>query len=295
MTANTNTTRPPCTRRLTKEYRDEPGDGRLPVFGLLSLSLALVVAGVAYAQPAWLQMWLLCGALFLAAKASVLPQQDVFAFVFLWPGLDSQAFSRPVARRMSLLGRGIANLVVGLAFIFVIARQMPSSFAATWVAMIGLILAMHCGVFTLLAAFWRSRGRDVAPLMQAPLLAASVTEFWGRRWNHAFRDVAHAVLFKPVTRRFGAVTGMWAVFLASGLAHELVISMPARAGFGGPTLYFALQAIAMSLERGCPIKSSLFWRLRAWVFLLAPLPLLFHPPFVMNVCHPFFQAIGALP
>ena len=56
-----------------------------------------------------------------------------------------------------------------------------------------------------------------------------------------------------------------------------------------------LQGFGMLLERGCPIKSSMFWRLRTLAFLLVPLPLLFHTPFVMNVCHPFFQAVGALP
>ena len=91
------------------------------------------------------------------------------------------------------------------------------------------------------------------------------------------------------------MAGMWAVFLVSGLAHELVISVPAGAGYGGPTAYFALQAVGLTLERGCPLKSGWIWRLRAWLFLLLPLPLLFHPPFVMNVCHPFFQTIGALP
>jgi len=295
MTANKKTVRPPCTRRLTKEHRDEHGASQLPAFGVLTLGFALACVGMAFPWPEWRQMWLFCAALFFAAKAVVLPDHSVLAFTLFWPGLDAQAFNRGVKAHRRLVLSGMFNFGIGLALIFIAARRVPSSFAGTWVAMIGFVLALHCGVFTLLAAWWRSLGRDVAPLMEAPLLAGSVTEFWGRRWNNAFRDVAHAILFKPVTRRFGAVAGMWAVFIASGVAHELVISVPARAGFGGPTLYFALQAFAMSLERGCPIKSTLFWRLRALAILLAPLPLLFHTPFVMNVCHPFFQAIGALP
>ena len=191
--------------------------------------------------------------------------------------------------------RGLTNVLIGLAIIFAIAGVAPSPFAGAWVAMIGFVVFLHCGVFTLLAAFWRGRGRDVVPLMNAPLLGASVTDFWGRRWNNAFRDAAHAVVFRPVTRRFGAAAGVVAVFLLSGLAHEVVISVPAGAGFGGPTLYFALQAAGVLLERRCSIRSTLVWRLRAIILLAAPLPLLFHAPFVSDVCLPFFRAIRALP
>ena len=294
MTNKTNICRAPCSRRLTKDDWCEP-TGLAPVAGLLAFGLGLMWVGLCANLPAWGRMWLLCVALFLMAKSAVLPAHDRAAFVFLWPGFDAKAFIRMAKTEIPLALRGSVNLFIGIGLIWMVARQVAEPFAATWIAMVGLILAMHCGLFTLLAAGWRKRGRDVMPLMDAPLLTASVTEFWGKRWNHAFRDVAHAILFKPVTRKWGALAGMWAVFIASGLVHEVVVSVPAGAGYGGPTLYFALQAIGMSLERGCPIKQRWIWRLRALAVLLLPLPLLFHRPFVMNVCHPFFQTIGALP
>ncbi|KAB2637812.1 MAG: hypothetical protein DVB25_09250 [Verrucomicrobia bacterium] len=295
MTNNINIYKPPHSRRLTKEERFEVSENFLPVGALLLAGGGLIAAGLEMAAPAWVNMWLLCVGLFLLAKAAVLPTADRLAFVFLWPGLDAAAFLRKPTEAMPLMRRGTVNLIIGTVTIWGMAHTVADPFVATWVAMVGFIFALHCGVFTLLAAGWRNQGRDVKPLMSATVLTGSVTEFWGKRWNHAFRDVAHTLLFKPVTRRFGAMAGMWAVFLASGLAHEVVVSVPAGAGYGGPTVYFALQALGMSLERGCPIKPGLFWRLRALVFLLLPLPLLFHTPFVMNVCHPFFNAIGALP
>ena len=295
MTNNLNICRPPHSRRLTKDERIDVGDNFMAIAGLLLASGVLIVAAFEATSVAWVRMWLLCGALFLLAKAAVLPERHRLAFVLLWPGMDSAAFNRPVTKFVPLMRRGIVNVLVGAVLIGGIARFVPDPFFATWTAMVGFILAVHCGIFTVLAAFWRGRGLDVMPLMQAPLLTASITEFWGRRWNHAFRDVAHVFLFKPVTRRWGGVAAVWVVFVVSGLVHEVVVSVPAGAGYGGPTLYFALQALGMTLERGCPIKPGLFWRMRAWFFLAVPLPLLFHTPFVMNVCHPFFQAIHILP
>jgi alginate O-acetyltransferase complex protein AlgI len=54
---------------------------------------------------------------------------------------------------------------------------------AGWMAMIGLIFALHFGLFELLALAWRRAGRNVTPIMQAPILSTSLNEFWSRRWN----------------------------------------------------------------------------------------------------------------
>jgi hypothetical protein len=75
-------------------------------------------------------------------------------------------------------------------------------------------------------------------------------------------------------------------FLASGLVHESVISLPAGGGWGWPTLYFALQGGGLLLER--KIGSS---RLLTAGVLLVPAFGLFHPPFVLNVVLPFLDAI----
>lgn len=246
-------------------------------------------------------MWLAAGTLFLLGKAVVLRQaktgtlSDRFAFTLFWPGMDYRAFVRAPREALRLLPRGLVNMLAGGVLTWVVARQAPNSFAATWVCMVGFIWALHGGVFTLLAAFWRDRGRDATPLMRAPLLAASVTEFWGKRWNHGFRDLVHEGLFKPVARKLGPQAAMVTVFIVSGLIHELVVTVPAGGGYGGPTLYFALQALGVWLECGCPLKSQFIWRARTFAFVLLPLPLAFPEPFVMNVCRPFFQFIGALP
>jgi alginate O-acetyltransferase complex protein AlgI len=142
-------------------------------------------------------------------------------------------------------------------------------------------------------------GFDAPLLMNQPILSTSVTEFWSRRWNTAFRQLSHQFLFKPLTRRIGPRAALLATFAISGLVHDLVISVPAGAGFGLPTTYFLLQAVGLLFERSHLGRRWLSRRTVARCFAIAivalPAPLLFHTPFVTRVFLPFMVAIGALP
>ena len=105
-------------------------------------------------------------------------------------------------------------------------------------------------------------------------------------------------MFRPLLRRLGAAGATFVAFLVSGFIHELVISLPARGGYGLPTMYFAVQGLGVIFER-TPIARRLGlgrgWR--GWLFTIActagPVFWLFHPVFVHNVILPMLQAIGA--
>jgi hypothetical protein len=170
---------------------------------------------------------------------------------------------------------------------------------AAWCGMFGLVFFLHFGSFDLLSCAWRAAGVNAQPIMNRPLSSSSAGEFWGRRWNLAFRDASYRTLFVPVARRSEAACATLAVFLFSGLVHELAISVPARAGFGLPTLYFLLQGTTVLLENSKLGKQlSLGRGYRGRVFTLAivflPLPILFHPPFVRGVMAPFLHWIANL-
>jgi hypothetical protein len=157
---------------------------------------------------------------------------------------------------------------------------------------------LHFGAFHLLSAAWRSVGIDATPLMRNPLRSSSLAEFWGRRWNTAFHELASRFTFRPLRPLLGPGRAALLVFVISGLIHELVISLPARGGYGLPTGYFLLQGLGVAGERtplGRRLGLGRGWR--GWLFTMlataGPAYWLFPPVFVRNVILPMLAVIGA--
>jgi alginate O-acetyltransferase complex protein AlgI len=162
-----------------------------------------------------------------------------------------------------------------------------------------LILLLHFGSFHLIALFWQTFGINAQPIMSKPLLSKSLGEFWGKRWNLGFRQLAHEFIFFPLHRRLGVTATGFLVFVLSGLVHDFVISLPARAGYGLPTAYFMIQGIGVAAERsGVGRRLGLQAGVRARIFILiltaGPAFWLFHPPFIMRVIVPFMYAVHSL-
>lgn len=191
--------------------------------------------------------------------------------------------------------------LLGVTLIWFVARFIPQGqpLLRGWVGMVGVILLLHFGTFQIVALLWQSMGVNAAPIMSAPLRSTSLGEFWGKRWNLGFRELAQELIFRPLCRTLGADTAGFLVFGVSGLIHDLVISLPARGGYGLPTLYFLLQGAGVAVERSrFGERLGLGHGVRGWcfamVFLTAPIFWLFHPWFVMRVILPFMRAIQAI-
>jgi alginate O-acetyltransferase complex protein AlgI len=266
--------------------------------------------------PAWGFMWMMACAIFFGCKwltlgAAVYRTGRVcpfraFAYLFAWPGMDAARFlspelaprrSRSAALRSTALGA--IRILLGFFLLFGVARHVAEPVFAGWIAMVGMILLLHFGFFHLLSVGWRALRVDAPPIMNAPLSSLSISEFWGERWNAAFNDLALHLVFRPTARRLGIASATLIAFFVSGLIHELVISLPANAGFGLPTAYFIMQGIGVLTERSSAGKRlGLRFGVRGWVFTMivvaAPAFWLFHPPFVRQVIVPFMQAIGAI-
>lgn len=260
--------------------------------------------------PPWVGMWglslLVFGSLKLlswsACTVAASPGRHL-GYLIGWPGMDADAFlgSREVSRPtngewgravlMSLLGAGLIWGLVPL-----ISERSPVLAGATGMA--GIVVFLHFGTFHLLSCLWRTAGIEAVPIMNSPVASQSLSEFWGRRWNLAFRDLTHRFLFRPLTRRLPPSMALLIGFIVSGLLHDLVISLPAQGGWGLPTLYFTIQGVAILLERssfgrGWGLGRGLVgWPFTAAVLIL-PCPLLFHPPFLLRVINPFLVALGA--
>ena len=132
--------------------------------------------------------------------------------------------------------------------------------------------------------------------MRSPINAPSLSKLWGGRWNTAFTDLMNAHVLKPTAKRFGVVAGTAAVFGLSGLLHEMVISVPAGAGYGLPTAYFLLQCAGVLIEKSAigrrlGLGRGLKGRVFAFAVAGGPIFILFPPSFVANVVIPMIKAI----
>lgn len=283
--------------------------------GLACASL-LLLPGLAWGttrhSAAWVTMWALSAGLFAALKLLTLaeanwseaPSCRVISYLFLWPGLNAPEFLRIKNESKSEPKPGelvlaIAKMAAGIATIAWAVAYLPTypEIVIGWVGMIGIIFTLHFGLLHVSSWLWRRAGVNAPPIMRAPIASDSLAEFWGGRWNSAFADVARRFLFKPTVRHFGLIGSGGLVFMVSGIVHELVVSLPARGGWGGPTLYFLLQGAGIAAEKSPGGKRLHLDRgIRGWtwtfIFTAMPLPLLFHPPFVHRVILPFLSTLN---
>jgi Membrane bound O-acyl transferase family len=279
--------------------------------------LITMVAGslaIRHAVPSWAFMWSMLIALVGGFKwltlchaadrlGRILFGRSV-AYLIAWPGMDSETF---LDRRIKSIRpqhiewlQAIGKLLLGFSLMCVSVSSSVSiivnDLVAGWIGMIGFVFALHFGLFHLLALLWRSLGIEATHIFRSPARARSVGNFWGNRWNLAFRDLAHSWVFGPLVSRAGLLTASLVTFALSGVVHDLVISLPARAGYGLPTMYFLMQWCGVVVERsrlGRRLGLRRGWS--GWLFTLmvvvAPLGLLFHSPFVVGVVLPFLRVL----
>jgi hypothetical protein len=280
------------------------------------LPLAILPAAALLLQPwitRWGFMWAMAFALYAGCKwltyrealvsGGAVDRLRALGYLFVWPGMDASAFlfGTDPARR-PLPSEWIAaalKTAFGVALTLTAARILSSGhpFFAAWLGMTGVVFVLHFGTFHLLSLLWRSYGVNALPVMRNPLGSTSLAEFWGRRWNTAFHELATRFTFRPLRPAVGPTGAALLVFFVSGLIHELVISVPAHGGYGLPTGYFVLQGLGVAGERtrrGRRLGLGRGWRGRLFTMLVTAGPVfwLFPPPFVRNVIVPMLDVIG---
>jgi hypothetical protein len=295
--------RPPGTAQVSA-WR-----GWLPLLVLPSIAVLL-----RNRMPAWAFMWLLAIAIYWGLKWASWWRSPMrgratlgrsIGFLVAWPGMDADSFldseQRVAPPGTRDWGWALSKTALGAVLLWAVARRVPADqpLLRGWVGLVGMVLLAHFGTFHVVALIWQRFGVDAVPIMSAPLRSTSLTEFWGRRWNLGFRQLGHELIFRPLHGRLGLGAAGFLVFVVSGLIHDLVISLPARGGYGLPTAYFLLQGAGVSFERSQTGKRLGVRRgIRGWLFTAlftaGPAFWLFHPPFLRNVVLPFMRVIGAL-
>ena len=284
---------------------------------LLTVSATAGVERLCRDEPAGLRMLAVIAALLLGMKAVVtvesrgageaaLSPLRWLAFASLWPGMRPgifRALGGPAVKGVwPVLRSGLIDLALGAALLALAAlvwhlgRPLLSDgharLLATVLLLPALSLMLHFGLFNVVGGLWRQLGVDARPLFRAPLAARSLGDFWGRRWNLAFSEMTAIGIYRPVAGLAGKGPATVAAFLASGALHELAISVPVLAGFGGPLAYFLLHGVLVLIERALERRG---WGVTKWgpashVWVLAwlalPLPILFHRPFLEGCVWP---------
>jgi hypothetical protein len=285
--------------------------GRLAAWGTLGLGVAAVHT-LLEDEPAGFRMIALIVFALLSMKTIVVVEAQArggsgltlsqwIAFSAGWLGMRPRLFSAkkpvPVAGAKTLIAKGAVRFAVGLAFTLSAwgVWQYSASFPATsLLLLIGLSLMLHFGLCNMLTGFWRTQGFQTDVLFRAPLHSQCLGEFWAQRWNLAFSQMTSIAVHRPLAGKFGNRIALAVAFLVSGLLHEMAISLPVKEGFGSPLLYFCIHGVLVSVEKslakkGNPIRGAIgtvwtvFW-------LIVPIPLLFHRPFLEGVILPIVGA-----
>ena len=291
---------------------------------VLSWSVVLggfsVYSWLSASEPPGIRMLLIIGIVLLAMKGvvavetvdgdgPVLTARQWLAWAGGWPGMSPDLFSTDpqtperapdVRSAVDFLRRGVVRMLLGallLAGATVSHAATGSLVLATILALPGISLILHFGIFNLLCSFWRACGIRVYTLFPAPLRAQSLGEFWGRRWNLPFTEMIQRAVYRPLVSIVGRPAAALCGFGFSGLLHECAISVPVSRGYGLPLLYFALHGGLVALERGTGLEDWLrrrpVWS-RVWTvfWLVLPMGILFHPPFLRGIVWPLAGISG---
>ena len=233
------------------------------------------------------RMLVTCTALLLCMKGIVLAEWGGrmswprrLMFTFLWFGMDPIPFT---AKRRKVTWKkdayvGLGCFIVGMVLSIIVAH-LDTGFVL--LMFVPLSVAFHYGLARLLTAFWRMQGIAVRPLFRNPLVCRSIADFWAKRWNLSFSQMMARAVQRPVRDKLGKRPAIFAVFLMSGLLHELAITVPVQSGYGLPTLYFVAHGVVVLLEK----ETWPVWLTRPVALLLvaAPLPILFPAVFTEEV------------
>jgi hypothetical protein len=87
-------------------------------------------------------------------------------------------------------------------------------------------------------------GVELDEMFHLPPLASSPRDFWSRRWNMAFRDMCHRLIFEPLGGRRHLVRSVLVVFAFSALVHEYLVVAALGTTAGFMTVFFMSHGVA---------------------------------------------------
>ncbi len=220
----------------------------------------------------------------------MLERLDTFCFWLLVPPKAKLPASASEAARVCAQGRARlarAGLKLpGVAALTLLHLHWPGLHENPWIeAFWGLWLTyLAVSAFVdVISGLAMQTGIAVAEGFDAPPLARSPRDFWGRRWNLVVHDMVFRHVFLPLGGLRKPLRSTFGVFVVSGLIHEAFVAMvlghPSR-HTGFMMLFFGLHGLAvmaqLAWDRGPGRRRSMSRPLAialhlGWITLTAPL------------------------
>lgn len=200
-------------------------------------------------------------------------------FSFLWFGMDPGTFRfrNPRLRWKNDIAIGSLLTVIGLAGAWLVANL---GWKNIFIMFLPLSLAFHFGFLRILKGSLRASGFPVRTLFPNLLKTHGIADFWSRRWNIGYSQMMQRLIGRPIESIAGKSSGVMAVFITSGLLHEIAITLPVMSGFGLPTLYFTFQGLLTLIEQKF---NRPFGKIPALISVILPLGWLFPSTFQTEV------------
>lgn len=258
---------------------------------LMMLASVLLMHWVSLGESGFMRMILICSVLLASMKAITyrewcatrkkkLSWPRWLMFSCLWFGMDPGAFvtRRKVEWKSHIVVGGLC-LIFGLIAVWFCYLLDIRNVVILFICMSA---GFHFGILRLLTAFWRMMGFPVRVLFRNPLKMRGFRDFWSKRWNLGYSQMMARAVKKPLTPLLGERGGMFAVFVVSGLLHELAITVPVGVGYGWPTLFFLLHGGICFFEK----RDSVLMGVLCGVVLILGVPFLFGEKFVEEIIFP---------
>lgn len=132
----------------------------------------------------------------------------------------------------------------------------------------------------LLAGVGRLLGAEVPPIHRHPILARSLRDFWGERWNLVVNRWLRQHCFVPLARRGRPGSGLALAFAASVALHTWIIGAALDQDMALRTAaFFGLQGVLLALEGPLGVRRWPLPAARAWALAgtIVPSPLFTEP------------------
>ena len=243
-------------------------------FGLVAFMVAYLLVGIPIKFAGSHRLGKTYGAVFYLGVPCYSPttwdRSPNFSPELIWPAVRS------------LLFWGVHCAVAYSVYWYLVINFEPSPLQRSYMALLPFY-AFSETFAAVLRMFFLPAGRVLCPVHARPLLAPSLSKFWGRYWNRWVSDWLRHLIFAPLLRT--PYRAAFAVFVISGLWHEIVLGLPYYlAGhspiFGSMTLFFLLQGLALILEPKLIRHRPVLRRIYGLIAVIVPSPLLFNDAFL---------------